>query len=1764
MISIRWLALVTLAAVMTVSSAVTAAPTMTPNPLDVGTVAVGSSGSVDGLLSNPGATFSELADIVVDPTCAHAGEFTFMPNTNIVIPPQFMPGTGVNIKAGFAPTTRGTVSCRVDIIAKQVIPGTTSFVVTGTGQAPELSVTTSSPVDFGSIRVANAATLTSTRTVIVRNTGELPLTISSLTMSGADPGDYTVMSPSMLPQTVAPNTNLSVIVVFNPSSSGTQTANLEIKGNDPIEDTEVVALTGIGTNALIDVTDVDFATVDTGDTSPAQTITISNTASAPVGTLTLGTATITQASTWFSFAASNGCAAGATTCTPTANTLPPNRTVTVRCHPPANGTGTQTATVSFASDTDGGGDNQSTLTCEAGRADVSPDVTALNFGDVLVGDTSAPQTVTLTNNGNVNLSFTLAKGGTNPGMFSVSPACSTACVVNPGADAVLTVTMAPSSVGAKSATIVVTSNDPDNGTLTITLAGTGVSPTASVDPTSLAFGTVEVGTQSAGQSVTVTNTGTSDLSITAAALTAGAADYNILAGPTPTAGSPTVLGPSESVAWTLACEPTTFGNRPGNFRITSNSSAGAQINVGLTCSGHQLTISPATFDFGGVRQGEIETHNFTLTNNGNVAVSNITAMLSNTTAGYSVTAPAFPASLAAGASTTVTVRFAPADGNAGGTIQITFAGTWGSAIATSTEVTISGDGLTTGFDVTPSAIDFGELRFDTTLSRTFCIVNTDESALTISALSITPDVGTMSNELSVPPGGVVRKAVCGVGTGTNAPLPQSLAAGQLLEVTVIANPANRVGVMGATVTVTSDLAMNPTRTVDLAAVSTTAMLSTTVDDVPMITVEFGAVDIDTGPITKTIRIINTGEGPLDLTGFARTTGPAFTLALPSNQTVPSGGMVTIPVTYTPTMERAAGQEEQIILSHNIAGILGGPAMQMITISGRGIDRHIALGPTPVFPDTFRNPGDAAPMRPVMITNTGEATLRISAVMVSNSDIWELVDPNPVDVPGGATHTFNVRFHPKMAGVAPTGELVIMNDDNTTSDTPMAMVLLNGNGIDRNVTISDPVIDVGYSGIGIPLTVPDILAVTSMDPNNGFRIRAIQLADGSVFSIPGSPMDLDLAPATTARFAITFTPTLEGDFETKALLFLDMDPEPQAEVTIRGHGVFVDAHGSGGCASTGDASGGALVLLGVLWAMRRRRRMTGVVAAIVAIFVTTGVGVHSAHAQSSRNLDLSLFNPAPSTAGNGFQVQPAEVGTNGAWIANALFSYSTNPLVLSYGDQPPHLAITRRTTIELGGAYAFLNRFEAGARLPMYVQEGDDTMVGVPPPSGTSRGDLTLHGKARLLTAARISLGVGLHATLPTATDGKFAGVNFPTARLLGLMTVVPTKRFWLSVNAGAVARKDAEFANIEQGSGFTGGAGVSLRLFDSVVVTGEAFGEVIPFGKRMRPATGNSRGKLATLTMFEFLVGAQFQLERRISLGLAGGRGLNTGLGTPEVRGIAVLSFTPAATDLANTNYPGYGVDDTDGDGLLNSVDKCPKESEDNDQFDDYDGCPDPDNDKDFFADDQDKCPNDREDVDGYQDDDGCPEPDNDEDGVVDLKDKCPLSAEDKDGFEDLDGCPEVDNDLDGILDLTDRCPIEAETINGVQDDDGCPDNGDSMVILTPSGLETLDTIQFTRDKLSPRSFNVLGQVGATLRAHTEILRLKIIAHVQPTGNAKRDQELSEKRADAIRDWLIGYGVSATRLSSAGAGGSKPLVPAKQKGSAMLNDRIELVILERK
>ena len=1193
--------------------------------------------------------------------------------------------------------------------------------------APTISVSPSGPVNM-TARVLDPAVATQTFTIT--NSGDGTLDVSAIATSGS--AAFSIPSLPTLPAHLTSG-SVQVTVQFDPALSGGTTGSLDITSTDAGSPTSI-ELDGTGTNAIISAADLDFGIVNDGTSVPGSVL-ISNIGGAPKGPLTVTSATITNGAGVIAFGVGSGCNGGAT-CTFTQPFTVTSGTISapVVCAPAAAASGTTAATITFTSDSDVDGTARpiANLTCTAGRPQIGIDKANLAFGNVLTTTSSPGQTVTVTNTGTTTLTFTVTKSP-NLAAYALS-GCVTNCSVppTPGSNTKqFTVVFTPTTVGEQDLSLNITSNDPGSPNA-IAVTGAGVAPSIQTN-TPVAFGPIDLNTTSGVLQITAKNNGTADLLISNAILTAGGADFSVAAGSAPVGIQSTTVPPGNTVTWNGTCHPSALLGRTGTFTITSNAAPGLA-TVTLTCTGQAgvIATNPTSINFGGVRVGNSSTLPYHLQNTGNVAITGVAAVLDVTTVGYSLdpTTPV-PTTLAVGANIPLNVIFAPQAGTDGGPATITFSGIWGgSNTPTQAVLSLQGDGLVAGFDLTPNPLDFGDLRFDTTPTKTFCITNTDEASLTIlNNISISPHMGTASGEFSIT--GMKLQTTCGTG-GAATTLPRLLTSGQSIEVTVKADPANRIGAMAADLTVTSDLTMNPTRTITLLGNSTTAAMTV----VPM-TLDFGPTDIDAGPVSLPITITNTSaDASLDLSGFTKTASAVYSLTLPGGTTTLAPGMqLVLNVTYHPTVEKPAGQLDSMTVTNNIAGILNGPTIEMLTIQGRGIDRHIDVTMSPQIPDTFRNPGDMAPVIPIQIKDTGEAILHISAVMATGDPVWTLVDGDAMDIAGGASVDIHVRFAPTVAGPAPPGELTIMNNDNGDA---MAVVDLRGNGLNRSVDLlpNGSGIDMGFVGVGVPVTKDGVLQVASMDPTNSFQIRTITLDDTTgQFAIDNPPTDAALPPFTQQQFSVTFTPDQEGDFSTTATLFLDMDPTPQDTVLITGHAVFVDAHGGGGC-SSGGATGGAMIVIVIgLVAMRRRRAIAIVVLALPL-------------AVRADNVDLSVFHPTPATTSDGFQVQSADVGANGDWVAAAVVSLATDPLVFTAYDRHVNPdgsvtlvpinddhAVHRRTQYDLGLAYAFLGRFEAGARMPLYTQTGetitDSMQFGSPPASGTARGDLTLHGKARL-------------------------------------------------------------------------------------------------------------------------------------------------------------------------------------------------------------------------------------------------------------------------------------------------------------------------------------------------------------------------------------------------------------------------------------------------
>jgi outer membrane protein OmpA-like peptidoglycan-associated protein len=227
-------------------------------------------------------------------------------------------------------------------------------------------------------------------------------------------------------------------------------------------------------------------------------------------------------------------------------------------------------------------------------------------------------------------------------------------------------------------------------------------------------------------------------------------------------------------------------------------------------------------------------------------------------------------------------------------------------------------------------------------------------------------------------------------------------------------------------------------------------------------------------------------------------------------------------------------------------------------------------------------------------------------------------------------------------------------------------------------------------------------------------------------------------------------------------------------------------------------------------------------------------------------------------------------------------------------------------------------------------------------------------------------------------------------------------------------------------------------------------------------------------------------------------------------------------------------VKDRDGDGIVDSLDKCP------DIFGlaALQGCPDKDGDG--ITDAEDKCP----DVFGLARYQGCPIPDTDGDGINDETDKCPTVA----GVARYQGCPIPDTDGDGINDEVDKCPKVA----GPADNYGCP------VI----GIKAYEIAFKTgSDKLLPHGKLILDTVVAYLNRNTGV-NVTVDGYTDNTGSDKINNPLSVKRAEAAKAYLVSKGINADRMTTAGFGSKDPVADNKTADGRKKNRRIEIKIKE--
>jgi OOP family OmpA-OmpF porin len=344
------------------------------------------------------------------------------------------------------------------------------------------------------------------------------------------------------------------------------------------------------------------------------------------------------------------------------------------------------------------------------------------------------------------------------------------------------------------------------------------------------------------------------------------------------------------------------------------------------------------------------------------------------------------------------------------------------------------------------------------------------------------------------------------------------------------------------------------------------------------------------------------------------------------------------------------------------------------------------------------------------------------------------------------------------------------------------------------------------------------------------------------------------------------------------------------------------------------------------------------------------------------------------------------------------------------------------------------------------------------------------------------------------------------------------------------------------------GVNVKYDLNNLIGETSQWFDPFVYLGGDFVSADSNSEGMLNAgagfNTWFNDNVGLSFQtgtkkgFSNQVRAHYQSSLGLVVKFGGKDTDGDGVYDKKDACPEVAGL-VEFNGCPDADGDGIKDSDDACPEVA----GLAAMNGCPDADGDG--IADKDDMCPNSK----GTKANNGCP--DTDGDGLVDKDDKCSSVA----GPAANAGCPWPDTDGDSILDKDDKCP----SVAGIASEGGCPEVISNEAKI---GMDTFaNAILFNTGRASFKSgvTEVLDGMLAIINEYPTA-EFAIRGFTDTIGSASNNLKLSDKRANAVRNYLVQNGIAASRLTAEGFGEENPIDTNMNRAGRANNRRVEVKV----
>ncbi|MFQ6092235.1 MAG: choice-of-anchor D domain-containing protein [bacterium] len=999
-------------------------------------------------------------------------------------PQTILSGGDLDVEVSFTPSTAGVKVCTLAVRSDDPDEGLLKVMLTGNGVAgptPDIDVSLTS-YDFGSVVVGN----TQVAEVCVSNLGTAFLVVDSIV---SDNGAFSA-EPTLL--TVAPGGSDCFSIRFTPSALGPVSGIFTIYNNDPDENRVTIFVSGNGVpvsepDIHLSADSHDYGEVMVG-TPSAWTLTITN-----LGILDLTVFSVTSSHANF-----------AVTSPDFPQTIPSGGAVDVEVtfQPSSEGPKSATLTI-YSNDPD-----EEILTVALtgngvliSEADIQLSEGSHDFGEVEVGS-SANWTLIISNVGSMPLTVSSVVSDRND-FTVVSPAFPQ--ILGAGDHIDVVVSFTPLSVGVKSGQLTITSDDPDEETLTVSLVGTGipvsgVGPDISLSAPSYDYGTVMMGT-SEDWVLQIYNVGTEDLVVYS--ISSDNSDFGVVYPP-----FPQTIAPSGHIGVVISFSPSSATYITGTLTIFSNDPDEPSVSVFLSGSGvpgegPDIEVL-LVLDFGGVTLGSTADRMLTVCNVGSDSL--VIDSMETDLEVFDVTYPAFPHTIPPAGCIEVTVTFTPESPDP----------VLGHLIITSNDpdeatlsVTLTGRGVSEGVPDIRLSADRHDYRFVMLGSSADWVLDiSNEGFASLTIQSIASDNGDF----------VVK---------TPTSFPQLVPPESHLFVVVTFTPSSLGAIAGNLSIVSNDPDESPTE----VALSGRGVLAPLPDiEVSQTAHDFGEVIVGT---TAEWAMLVFNRGTDSLIVYSVTPEPSdFGVITPTfpRRVAPDDSLWVV-VTFTPSSAGAVTgslivvsddpDEDEWTLTVEVRGT--GILVPDIALSKTRHDfGTVSIG----------HFGDWE----LLIYNFGSVDLIVDDVSSDNSDFGVTFPTFPQEIPPGGHLHVVVTFTPTSEGLI-TGALTATSND---PDEGTSKVTLMGTGL----LVPTPDIDLP----SVRLDFGSIAVGESTERR--FTIYNVGTADLTVYGVVSEHPDFEvlaptfplvIGPSQSVEVSVGFAPVEEG-LKTGSLVVNSSDPD----------------------------------------------------------------------------------------------------------------------------------------------------------------------------------------------------------------------------------------------------------------------------------------------------------------------------------------------------------------------------------------------------------------------------------------------------------------------------------------------------------------------------------------------------------------------------------------------------------------------------------------------